>query len=981
LGFLRGVVSLEKKQASLSSQVVHEELRWIFKARFIAGSTMLLTFGFVQLFDLFEFPFWLFAIAPLFEMFINQPYGFIIKRLKKPENYGFINQIVDVFVITYGIHFVGGMDMFIGLLLYPLVIIIASILYNPRRSYIIANLASVCYAALVYLEYNNIIPHIPAINMTLSGGHRLLYILLIWPCYNLIAFHTSFLSSALHKKKEDLHVANLRLLRENSDRLRIEKALRESKEKYKSIFESYIDLYYQADMNGTVTNVSPSCYRLSGFSPEDIIGKEMSLFYPRPEQRQSLLKRLLQNGVVNDFEMTLLGKNGHHIPVSVNSRIIYNSENQPVRIEGTIRDITGRKQAEDSLRELSSRNEAILDAIPDIIMEVNDDKIYTWANPAGIEFFGPDVIGQPADKYFEGEQNTYDAVKPLFDGNKDFIYVESWQRRQDGQKRLLAWWCRVLKDHDGQVVGALSSARDITEIKHAEKRLLQSEQKYRSFVESTHDGVGYTDLDENILFANMAMCDILGYSQAELIGLNLRQLVIEDDVGKILAGTKRRVLKKHDKYELTIKRKDGQTRQINVSVAPLLDDNSKVIGSVGIFTDISEIIKAEEEKKLLKDKLIRAQRMESLGVLAGGVAHDLNNILGPLVAYPEIIKMTLPPDSPIYRHLQKIESSAQRAVGVVQDLLTMARRGRYEMLPTNINTAVEDYLYSPDFANMKMKFPEVKLEVQLDKSIPQIHGSHTHISKVVMNLIINALEAMPRGGLLTVKTEERYIDKLVSGFDNIEPGKYVILTVSDTGLGIEEKDLRRLFEPFYTKKEMGQSGSGLGLAIVYGVLKDHNGYVDVISSLNQGSDFIAYLPVLKANNIATEKIVVDIRGNEKILVVDDLEEQRELAAVMLTSLGYQVEIAPEGKSAISYLQSNTADLVVLDMIMENDFDGLDTYREIVKLHPGQKAIIASGFSQTDRVKEAEKLGVGMYIRKPYTMQKLGKAIREVLAAR
>jgi len=577
-------VFLDKDQVLLSNRLVYEELGWIFKARFIAGFTTLIAFGFARLIGLFEYPFWLFAIAPLFEMFINQPYKFIIDRMKKPENLGFINQIIDVIVITYGIHFVGGMDMFIGLLSYPLVIINASILYNPRRSYIIANLASICYALLVYLEYNNIIPGIPALNISIGGGYRLLYVLLVWPSFNLIAFHTSLLSSALHKKKEDLHSANLKLLRENSDRLSVEKALRESKEKYKSIFSSFIDLYYQADMNGVVTNVSPSCFRLSGFTQEDIIGKEVSIFYPQPDQRLSLLKQLLQNGAVNDFEIALRGKDGRTIPVSVNSRVIYDGDNRPLRIEGTIRDITVRKHAEDNLRMLSARNEALLAAIPDIIMEVDKNKIYTWANQAGFEFFGSDVIGRPAEKYFEGEQKTYDIVKPLFNGSNDIIYVESWQRRRDGHKRLLAWWCRVLKDSDGQVIGALSSARDITEIKHAEKRLLQSEQKYRSLIESMHDGVGYVDLDENILFANVAMCDMLGYSQAELYGLNLRQVVIADDVDKILAGTKRRLLKEHDKYEITVKRKDGQTRQISVSGTPLLDDNGKVIGSVGIFT-------------------------------------------------------------------------------------------------------------------------------------------------------------------------------------------------------------------------------------------------------------------------------------------------------------------------------------------------------------------------------------------------------------
>jgi CheY-like chemotaxis protein len=248
-----------------------------------------------------------------------------------------------------------------------------------------------------------------------------------------------------------------------------------------------------------------------------------------------------------------------------------------------------------------------------------------------------------------------------------------------------------------------------------------------------------------------------------------------------------------------------------------------------------------------------------------------------------------------------------------------------------------------------------------------------------MNLVLNAYDAMPHGGVLVVKTECRHIDKLISGFDNIEKGRYVIITVSDTGIGIEKKDFRRLFEPFYTKKEMGKSGSGLGLAIVYGVVKDHNGYVDVQSEVNQGSNFIIYLPATD-DIVAGEKTApIDIRGKERILVVDDIAEQRELAAAILSSLGYKVETAPNGHEAVKMLITNSADVVVLDMIMEPGFDGLDTYREILKTSPGQKAIITSGFSETDRVVEAERLGVGKYIRKPYTMQKLGKAIREVLA--
>jgi len=239
---------------------------------------------------------------------------------------------------------------------------------------------------------------------------------------------------------------------------------------------------------------------------------------------------------------------------------------------------------------------------------------------------------------------------------------------------------------------------------------------------------------------------------------------------------------------------------------------------------------------------------------------------------------------------------------------------------------------------------------------------------------------MPHGGQLTITSKCQEIEKLISGYDNIEKGRYVTLTISDTGIGINKKDYKRLFEPFYTKKEMGKSGSGLGLAIVYGVIKDHNGYIDVQSEVNRGSEFVMYLPEAKVNAVKTKEKIIDIRGSEKILIVDDLEEQRELAASVLSSLGYDVNVAANGREAVGYLKSHSADVIVLDMIMEDDFDGLDTYLEILKNDSNQKAIIASGFSETDRVKEAMKIGVGKYIRKPYTMQIIGKAIREVLSS-
>ena len=968
--------------SDISQQISLNDCRWILTARFIASFVMLFAFSTVKFLDLLDFNIVLFAIAPMFEMFINQPYRFLVTRFKNRQILLGINHVLDIFAITWGMHFVGGTNMPVLLLAYTLVIIYSGFALRVSFSYILANLAFVAYATTVYLEHAKILPTITTFkgSLNLNPDIKLTLTVLVLPLFNLVAHFSTYLSVGLKAGKNDLKEAVSILQLENRERKEVEQALRLSEEKYRTIFELFVDLYYQTDMNGVITNVSPSCARLSGYLPEEVIGKNVKMFYPHPQQRKILMRELLYRGTIDDFEIILRGKDGRHIPSSVSSRVIYGDNNEPIRIEGTVRDISIRKRTEEKLRQLSSQNEAILAAIPDIIMEVNLDRVYTWANKAGIEFFGEDVIGKSADHYFEGKQDTFSRVKPLFKGNEEVVYVESWQRRKDNKPRLLAWWCRVLKNDEGKPSGALSTARDITEIRQAEQSLLYSERKYRSLIEAMRDGVGYTDLKENILFANSAMCRIFGYSRDEIIGMNLNDIVVTEDMAKIYAGTRRRRSKRYDEYEITIRRKDGQLRQISASVTPLLDDAGNVIGSVGILADVSDIKKAEEEKKQLKEKLIRAQRMESLGVLAGGVAHDLNNILGPLVAYPDIIKMDLPEDSKIAQQVTKMERSAQRAVDIVQDLLTMARRGRYEMSPLSINDIIEDYLSSADFGNAKLRYPNVELQMLLDRSIPAVHGSYAHLSKVIMNLIINAMEAMPEGGLITIKTEHKYIETLISGFDNIEMGEYAILTVSDTGLGIDEKDLKHLFEPFYTKKEMGRSGSGLGLAIVYGVLKDHNGYIDVISKVNEGSNFLIYLPIISIENTIDDKPIIDIRGSETILVVDDIEEQRELASTMLSTLGYKVEVMPEGRSAIKYIKTNDVDLVVLDMIMENDFDGLDTYKEIVKFKPGQKAIIASGYSQTDRVKTAESLGVAKYIRKPYTMQKLGKAIREVLEA-
>lgn len=388
---------------------------------------------------------------------------------------------------------------------------------------------------------------------------------------------------------------------------------------------------------------------------------------------------------------------------------------------------------------------------------------------------------------------------------------------------------------------------------------------------------------------------------------------------------------------------------------------------------------AEVQKQSLQEKLERAQRMESLGILAGGVAHDLNNMLGPLVGYPELILRQLNEDSPFKERVMRIGKAATDAAEVIQDLLCLARRGRYEMHPVDLNNVIEGYLESPSFAKLASGHPSIDLDLKLDESIAKIQGSLAHLSKVIMNLVFNAFDAMPEGGRLTIETSQHYVDRLPGGYDKVEGGDYVLICVRDTGSGIAPADVEKIFEPYYSRKSMGTSGSGLGLAVVYGIVKDHHGYYDIATSLGDGTEFTVFLPVTQdVPKAAAPMIEAVTGGNESILVVEDVQEQRELASEMLTSLGYRVETVCNGREAVQFLNEHFVEILLLDMIMERDFDGLDTYREIIKRHPRQKAVIVSGFSSTERVEEMQQLGAGAYLRKPYSLGDLGSAIREEL---
>ena len=426
------------------------------------------------------------------------------------------------------------------------------------------------------------------------------------------------------------------------------------------------------------------------------------------------------------------------------------------------------------------------------------------------------------------------------------------------------------------------------------------------------------------------------------------------------------------------KRKTKSPKEIDA----LLEKISRLENQVRDLHNHFHLVKVEKEKHDLEARQAQAEKMEAIGRLAGGLAHDMNNVLSAIVSYPDLLLLKLPQDSPMRKPILTIQKAGQKAAAIIEDLLTLTRRGIPSTEVLNLNEIIEKYLSTLEYETLKRFKPQITIQVSLEPELLNIKGSSKHLTQTVMDLVSNIVENTQGQGTIHISTINRNLDIPDIGYDSpIPPGDYVLLSVTETDAGVYYNDIKRIFEPFYTKNVMGRSSPGLGMAVVWGTVKLHNGYIKVTADHEKGYSFELFFPVSREkikNESNTQQLNKYAGHKEHILLVDDIKDQREISSALLTSLNYSVHAVESGEKAVEYLKTHSADLVILDMIMDPGMDGLDTYKHILNIHPGQKTIITSGYAETQRVHEAQKLGAGQYIKKPYTLDKIGQAVRTEL---
>lgn len=759
---------------------------------------------------------------------------------------------------------------------------------------------------------------------------------------------------------------------------KIEKELLDKETQYRAIFEAANDGFLIFDLNGVIREANSAVCQMYGYPYEEMIGLTGKDIIT-PEYYHLFDKFLNETSSGGSFccESIDRRKDGSTFHSEVRSNA-FKFKDQP-HLLAVIRDITERKQAEKELRESEERYRAVVENSQSGVLIVGDDYKFTYVNDTLCKMLlceQKDIVGHDFREFLDEESKS--LVSDMYERRRRGEDIPSRYEfnviRLDGEKRRVEINSKIVKDTQGRP-HTIAQLMDITELKQAEK-------KFRILFESAPDAYYLSDLEGTFINGNKAAERITGYKKKELIGKNFLKLkmVSNDQVPKIIA-----LFEKNAKRlptgpdEFTLRKKDGSKVDVEITTHTVQIEGKDIV--LGIARDISERRRMETEKRVLENQLLQSQKMEAIGKLAGGIAHDFNNLLTVIMGNAQLVMMKYQENDSNYHELKQILNASTRAANLTKQLLLFSRKHAMEIKTINLNKTISNLLKM-----IKRLIGEnINIVTELDENLWNIDADESNLEQALVNLVVNASDAMPDGGTLTIRTENALFSEAESKTIRYgKPGKFVRLSIIDTGGGIPEEMLDQIFEPFFTTKEVGK-GTGLGLSVVYGIIKKHNGWIDVQSEVDSGSVFDIYLP---ASDSATfEPRVSDIqpeyahRGSgETILVVEDEKDLLDFTVALLSQNGYAPLAAQNTEEAFKLVEKEQDNIkLILSDIVLPDGNGFHLVERILSRHPHIPAIFSSGYFQKNILDTIQKNQNFYYLQKPFQVNVLLARIHDALA--
>jgi len=776
------------------------------------------------------------------------------------------------------------------------------------------------------------------------------------------------------------------LYQDISERRESEKALQESEKRFRIAAESASDLIYEWDVATDHLEWFGDIDKVLGYEPgqfDRTIEAWLGLIHPDDQDRlAAAVNHHRKTGDPLHIEYSIRRKDGTWRYWTDRGAALVDQAGKPYKLIGVCSDITEQRQAAEALRQSEKRYRELADSLPQVVFETDERGNLNFVNRNAFDLFGY------SQHDFDRGITALDMLIPE-DRNRA---MENIQRVMQGEGSGGNEYTALRKDgstfpvlihsnaliRENKLMGMRGIIIDLSRRKEAEEALKQSEVRYRSLVENTMDGYFVCEIPSGrFVFLNQRSCDLYGYTIKEGLELTVWDIMSPEDHERIRERIQARVEQKalgseHQTY--TAVRKDGSTFRVEISTS--LVSFQGVPRVQGIIRDVTE-------QERLEQQLQQARKMEAIGTLAGGIAHDFNNLLMGIQGRASLILMSKDSSHADFEHLRGIEDHVKSAADLTRQLLGFARGGKYEVKPTNLNNLLKKS--SEMFGRTKK---EITIHPKYQDNIWAVEADPGQIEQALLNLYVNAWQAMPGGGELYLETENRVIDEYYPKLYHVEPGRYVKISITDTGLGMDEATRKRIFDPFFTTKEMGR-GAGLGLASVYGIIKSHGGFIDVYSEKGDGTTFKIHLPAIEAKSMTQEaepdKDLEMTRGTETILLVDDEDMIIDVGTELLREMGYHVLIARSGREAIDLISekhkaesiSDVPDLVILDMIMP-DMGGGETYDRLKEIHPDIKVLLSSGYSIDGQATEILKRGCNGFIQKPFHIEALSQKLREIL---